>query len=175
MQKQRLQAVSTIAILLLMLLTAPSAQGQAIVKVGPRMTVEFGDISDAPGDSWALGGDARIRHEEYSIQANGAIDYYSINDDLSVLTLDVNAVFVFITEDQALMPYVGLGLGVARVSSSGEVGESYFGGDRTEAGLNIVGGAELDLGLLRPFAQAQFTNGNEIDRFGMSVGLLVAF
>jgi opacity protein-like surface antigen len=175
MKKRSLRYIWTTFPLLLMLLAAQPAQGQTIIKVGPRLTLDFGDITDASGDSWGYGGDVRLRSADYPIQANGSLDYYPAGENLTIVAFDVNAVYLFDAEDQAVMPYVGLGLGVVRVSSDIDVGDVDFGGDDTEAGVNLVGGVEFDMGFLTPFVQAQFTNGGDIDRFGITGGLLLTF
>lgn len=174
MPNRSVRAVWTALALLVTLLAVPQAEAQAIVKLGPRLTIDLGDIADATGSDWALGADARVRSEDFPVQANGNIDYYPIDEDLTIQTFDVNVVFLFIAEEQSITPYAGLGLGVTRVSSDLDIGEDGFGDD-TELGTNFVGGVEFELGLLTPFLEAQFTNGDDIDRFGLSGGLLFTF
>ncbi len=153
----------------------PQAQAQAIVKLGPRLSLDLGDIADAAGSDGAIGVDARIRSENFPVQANGNFEYYPVDDNLTVQAFDLNAVFLFIAEDQTATPYAGLGLGIIRVLSDLDIEDGDFGDDDTELGTNFVGGVEFDLGLITPFLEAQFTNGDDIDRFGLSGGLLLTF
>ena len=176
MRTRRICTVVWAAVALLFaLLVTPSTQAQAVVKVGPRLSVELGDIADAPGKDWALGVDARIRSEDFPVQANGSLEYDPASDNLTIFTFDANAVFMFDTEDQSITPYAGLGLGVIRVSSDVPSAGPGFDANNTELGTNFVGGAEFEAGFVTPFAQAQFTNGNDIDRFAVTGGLLLTF
>jgi hypothetical protein len=43
----------------------------------------------------------------------------------------------------------------------------------SDTGINLVGGADFEVGTLQPFVQAQFTLG-DLDRFGITGGLLFA-
>lgn len=157
--------------LALTLLAAPMAHAQADVRIGPRLTVDMGDISDAPGSDFAIGADARVRATNVPFQLNGSFDYYSADEDLTFTTFDFNAVLPLASDEPSLVPYIGAGLGITRFSVDGEVGD--FSASETEVGLNLVGGVELYAGALTPFAQFQFTNGDDVDRFGLTGGILI--
>lgn len=155
--------------------TQAQSQAQVLLKLGPRVTADQGDIADAPGRSLAIGIDGRVRLEDFPIQVDGSIDYYPKDEVLSIYTFDINLVYLFVSEDRSLTPYAGLGLSAARITSDADVGEGPFDASSTETGANIVGGIEYHLGRVMPFVQAQFTNGEDLDRFGVSGGLLVVF
>lgn len=168
----RILSIASALLLTVALLAAPQAQAQADFKLGPRLTADQGDISDADGSNLAFGVDARIRSEDFPIQGNGSFDYYPVDENLTLFTFDVNLVYLFIGEDQSFTPYAGLGLGATRISSEADVVGIEFAESSTELGVNLVGGAEFHLGGITPFAQAQFTNGEDVDRFGITGGLL---
>lgn len=167
-----MRSIASVLFLGLALLAAPPVQAQADFKLGPRVTADQGDISDAPGSSLAIGVDARVRSEDFPIQANGAFDYYPADDDLSFYTFDVNLVYLFTGDEQSATPYAGLGLGATRTASDLDVAGEAFDESNTELGVNLVGGVEFNLGGITPFVQGQFTNGEDIDRFAISGGLL---
>jgi hypothetical protein len=52
---------------------------------------------------------------------------------------------------------------------------SGLGSETTEVGVNIVGGARFPLGSLEPFAQLNATLGGDLERFGITGGLLFSF
>lgn len=148
-------------------------ESESAFKIGPRITLSLGDISDAYGGDLAIGADARYRFAEFPIQGNAAFDFYFADEDITVFTIDVNAVYP-IDAGEAFSPYVGAGLGYTNISVDVETDFGRFSGDATDTGLNLVGGAEFDTGgSLTPFAQAQFTVG-DLDRFGLTGGLLFA-
>lgn len=148
-------------------------ESESTFKIGPRVTLSLGDISDAYGGDFAIGADARYRFAEAPIQGNAALDFYFADEDITVFTIDVNAVYP-IDAGEAFSPYVGAGLGYTNITVDVETDFGSFSGDATDTGLNLVGGAEFKTGgALTSFAQAQFTVG-DLDRFGLTGGLLFA-
>ena len=149
-----------------LLVAAPPAYGQADQpdeiewKFGPRLTIDGGDINDT-----ALGGMLRVRSPSFPVQGSGAFDLYLSEGEATVFTVDLNGQ-VPIEVERWFLPYVGAGLGITRVS--GRAG----GGNTTDAGFNLMGGAEVDLRIVNPFVQAQLTLGDRFDRVGISAGLL---
>lgn len=63
-----------------------------------------------------------------------------------------NIVFLFPIQDPRFRPYGGLGLNVARFE--GAPGLESF--EETKAGLNLLVGAFLDVGKLKPYGEARF-------------------
>ncbi len=149
-----------------LLLAAPPAYGQASQpdavewKIGPRLTIDGGDIDDT-----ALGGMLRVRSPSFPVQGSGALDLYLSEGDATVFTIDLNGQ-VPVEIERWFVPYLGAGIGITRIS--GRAG----GGSTTDVGLNLMGGAEVDLGFVNPFVQGQVTIGDQFDRLGISTGLL---
>ena len=153
-------------------------ESESSFKVGPRATVALNDISEFGGD-FAIGGDVRYDlsgNVDAPIHLSGALDFYFVEDqtvgtlpdqsggsDASAFTVDLNGLYVFQTEG-AFSPYAGAGLGIVRTSVSSL--------SDTDVGLNLAGGAEYEAGLIRPFAQAQFSLGGDFTRFGITGGVL---
>jgi len=151
----------------LLFFALPTQDAQAQVKLGPRVVLSVGDISDAGGD-FGIGADVRFLAGDLPVTFNGAFDYYFVdnefNDDLSIFTIDFNALYMFGIDNEAFTPYAGGGLGITRSSASGF--------SNSEVNLNIIGGAEFPLDSFTPFVQAQFGVGGDVDRFNIAGGLL---
>jgi opacity protein-like surface antigen len=157
-------------------MSAQNAQAQ--VKLGPRLVVDFGEISDFYGGDFGIGADVRFNAGDLPVQFNTAFDYYFTDDSnilgqevgVNVFTLDFNAVYMFGIENQVFTPYAGGGLGLAFVSPEDVQGVDTEGD--TELGLNIVGGAEFPLESVTPFVQLQLTIGGDAERTGIQGGVL---
>ena len=128
------------------------------VRIGPRVTGDVGDIGET-----AIGATARLEVDEFPIQASGAFDLYLSEGNGTIFTTDLNAQVPVELEDRWFLPYVGAGLGLTRVSGDGGT---------TDLGVNLLGGAEVNLRFFRPFAQAQVTLGDDFDRVGLTGGVL---
>jgi hypothetical protein len=147
------------------------AQSDPAFKVGPRVTLSVGDISDAFGGDLAIGADLRYQFAEFPIQGTGAFDFYFADEDITVFTIDVNVVYP-LEVGETFAPYVGAGLGYTNVSVDIDTQFGSFSGDTSDTGLNLVGGTEFLTGAaFTPFAQAQLTVG-DVDRFAFTGGLL---
>ena len=161
----RLFTLSTSLILACILLTTPQAHAQTNLdlKVGPRVAVDVADI-----DETAIGGTVRVFSGSSPFQASGAFDVYASEGDATIFTADLNLHYLIALDNvQRVSPYVGAGGGVTRVS--GREGA----GSETDLGVNLVGGAEIDMRFITLFAQSQITLGDMFDRLGLSAGLLV--
>ncbi len=168
----RLSFILTTALLLLLappLMSEAQAQEEAVFKLGPRLTLDLGDISDAFDGTVALGVDARYEPVDFPVAGGAAFDFYFAADNVTVYTIDVNALYPIET-DADFEPYVGAGIGYTNLSfDSGGFGRF----SSSDTGINLVGGAEFEVGTLQPFVQAQFTLG-DLNRFGITGGLLFA-
>lgn len=128
------------------------------------------------GGSLFLGADARISGQALPVVLNPSFDFYLMDDvsgtsaSQSVFAVDVNALYEFGVENQVFTPYAGGGVGITRYSADTEV--SGLGSETTEVGLNVVGGARFPLGNLEPFAQLNATLGGDVERLGITGGLL---
>lgn len=153
-------SIITASLFLVVGLAAPvNAQAQTGVKVGPRVGIPVGDLSDFT--SVFLGADLRVINEELPVVPSASFDYYLTDvENFSVIAVDLNALYEFGVDNQEFVPYSGGGLAVTRSS------------DDTEIGLNIVGGARFPLGGVEPFAQLNATLGGNVQRLGLTGGLL---
>lgn len=151
----------------LLFLAIPTQEAQAQVKLGPKVTLSVGDISDFGGD-FAIGADVRFLAGDLPVTFNGVFDYYFADDPFNVFTIDFNALYMFGIDNEAFTPYAGGGLGITRLSTDSEFSDF----SQTEVNLNIVGGAEFPLDSFTPFVQAQFGVGGDVDRFNIAGGLL---
>ena len=160
----------------LLFLALPTQDAHAQVKLGPRVVLSVGDISDAGGD-FGIGADIRFLAGDLPVTFNGVFDYYFVDDEfdqgLSIFTIDFNALYMFGIENEAFTPYAGGGLGITRLSADEiQTGTGTFDPSQTEVNLNIIGGAEFPLDSFTPFVQAQFGVGGDVDRFNIAGGLL---
>ena len=179
-----LTAVSLFLAVAFPLTAQAQMESESGFKIGPRATVALSDLSDAGAD-FAIGGDVRYDLSEGAdapIQLSGAFDFYFADDaefgeeevSQTIFTVDLNAHYMIPTE-ATFSPYAGAGIGITTVSQD-EIDTSFgtVGGSETDTGLNLVAGAEFDTGGLRPFLQGQLTVGGDIDRFGITGGVLFA-
>lgn len=164
-------ALALILAVALPLSSSAQTSPESAFKVGPRATLSLGDISDAFGGDIAIGANVRYQSADLPIQGNGAFDFYFANENTTVFTIDVNAVYP-LDVGKALAPYVGAGLGYTNISIDVDTQFGSFSGDTSDTGLNLVGGTEFVTGgSLIPFVQAQLTIG-DLDRFGLTGGVL---
>lgn len=125
------------------------------VSIGPRLGFDLGDVEEP-----FAGVDARIHNTAFPIVVQPALDVY-FEEGSSLIQLNANALYPFALDEAALQPYAGGGLGFTFVD------------DRSDVGLNLVGGALFaSSSLITPFAQAQITVG-DIDYFAFSGGILL--
>lgn len=173
-----MKKLTTLSLLLafVFLLTPRQAEAQVeveetIFKLGPRATIDVGDLSDIA--SVAIGADVRLQTPAFPVQGNGSFDFYFADDPWTVWTVDLNAVYPFAIEDVDFMPYAGAGLGITRLSAGEDTEFGEFSVSDTDIGVNLVGGAEfvLDNGI-NPFAQLQVTVAGDADRLGITGGVL---
>jgi opacity protein-like surface antigen len=146
-------------------------ESESKFQVGPRVTLDLGDISDFYDGTFAIGGDVRYDPAQLPVKGSGAFDYYFAADNTTVFTIDVNVLYPF-DAGESFAPYVGAGLGYTDVSVDVNTGFGNVSGGASDTGLNLVGGAEFETGgSLTPFAEARFTLG-DLDRFGITGGVL---
>ena len=150
------------------LMSAPTwAQGVSF-EVGPRIGYDLGDVEDL-----FLGADARIGIPTLPVVINPTFDYYFV-DVVDFYQFSVNALYDITSGALPNMsPYVGAGLGIANTSVD-EVDTplgSFGGGSSTDIGINLIGGASVQAGGFKPFAQVQVTLGDP-DLITVAVGTL---
>lgn len=147
--------------------------GSSTVKIGPRVGIPVGDVSDTGGNLF-FGADGRIQTAGLpdEVVISPSVDFYLTDDfggsSLTILAADLNGLYEFQIENPVLVPYLGGGLAITRISvdASGSIVDP----SSTEVGLNLVGGARFPLGSVEPFAQVNFTAG--ADRIGIGGGVL---
>ncbi len=149
-----------IALLVALMGAGATAQAQARIEIGPRAGFDLaGDVEE-----FFLGADGRLGLAVLPITLNAALDFY-FPDGFDFFQLSLNALYEFGPNNRVFTPYAGLGLGFSRASG----GANFT--DNTDVGLNLIGGAVLGTGNLRPFAQAQITFG-DADLVTVAGGLL---
>lgn len=157
-------AIFGIAVLFLSTMPAHGQSSQSAKvdwKVGPRITIDAGDIDDT-----AIGGVLRLHSPSFPVQGSGAFDLYLSEKEATTFTVDLNGQ-IPVEVERWFVPYVGAGFGITRISGRSS-GESI-----TDVGFNLMGGAEVDLRFITPFLQAQLTLGDRFDRLGLNAGLLI--
>ena len=136
---------ATIATAVLLALSLPSiAQGQANIKIGPRVGLDAGDIEEP-----FIGADVRIDLSNTPVTINPTFDYYLVDDPLNYWSLSTNVLYRFQGNNEVFTPYSGAGLGIYRFIENG--------GSSTNLGLNALFGAEFQTGRVRPFVEAQYS------------------
>lgn len=157
-------------LLFLAMSAAPNAaQAQAQIEIGPRVGYEVDEL-----EALSIGGDIRASTVALPFQINGTFDYYFLDEDdfggvdVNMFQLTLNGLFELGINNQVFTPYFGPGISLTRVSADA----GPFEDSDSELGLNLVGGAEFGLGNLRPFVQAQFTVGGDIEPVSVVGGLL---
>lgn len=178
---RRLTLLAASLFLAVGLLAPTSAQAQSSFKIGPRIGIPLGDVSDR-GGNFFFGADARVYNDALPVVISPSFDYYLLDDQSvngqsagqTVIAVDINALYEFGIDNEAFVPYAGGGLAITRWSQEdvtfGNV--TYDGGSSTEVGLNIVGGARFPLGTVDPFVQLNATLGGDVQRLGLAGGLL---
>lgn len=172
--------IAALALLLAFGLAAqPQAKAQmdngssTTIKIGPRIGIPVGDVSDI-GGSLFFGADGRVQTEGLpdEVVISPSADFYLTDDfggsSLTILAVDLNGLYEFQVETPTLVPYLGGGLAITRISV--DASGSLVDPSSTEVGLNLVGGARFPVGPVEPFAQVNFTAG--ADRIGIGGGLL---
>lgn len=169
-------AVLAVGLLFVVGLTLPTdaqaqMDGETTVRIGPRLGIPIGDLAD--GSSIFFGAEARVDAASLPVVPNASFDYYLTDaDNVTVIAVDLNALYEFEVDEQTFVPYAGGGIAITR--SSFDAGDSQFASSSsdTEVGLNLVGGARFPLGSVEPFAQLNATLGGDAQRLGLTGGLL---
>lgn len=142
----------TVAVLagLLALAVAPEAT-EAQVRFGGQLN--FADDTD-----FGLGPRVAFDLEELGprFQIIGTWDiYFPDEEGLDFWELNGNVVYRFeLEETDAVEPYGGGGLNIARIDREGPAGSDV---DDTELGLNVLGGVEFPLTSVTPFVEVRVT------------------
>lgn len=142
------------------------------IKIGPRLGLPVGDLSDA--GTLYFGAEARVKLGSLPVTPKASFDYYLTDvDNLSYFAVDLNALYDFDVESPTIVPYVGGGIGITRISfDTGQTGFGSFSASTTEVGLNLIGGARFPLGSVEPFGELNATLGGDAQRVGITAGLL---
>lgn len=110
------------------------------------------------------GGQLRFAVPRLPVTVNPSLETYFI-EDVTWLQIDVNALYLFGVNNVAFTPYAGAGLGVNYVKPENS-------DSRTDAGLNLIAGANFGFGRLSPFAEARI-NLDDGTNVGLRGGLLI--
>lgn len=171
MQMKRLAFALTVG--LLFVIAAPDNADAQSFKVGPRATVSLGEISDVGGDL-GIGANARVGIPSIPVDGHGAFTYYFANENYTIWSLDINAVYP-LPVTGPVSPYVGGGLGIVNSSYDYSSGNQSVSASDTDTALNLIGGVEFNAGGITPFAELNAGIGGDWDRFGISGGILFGF
>lgn len=163
----------TISFLALFLLSA-AAQAQVpspvTFELGPRVGYDIGgDVEET-----FLGVDARLGIMALPIDFQATFDYYFTEENKTFWQLSLNALLSF-GPGIVFTPYVGAGLGIARISSRISIDMGILSASDTDMGVNLIGGARFGMGPLRPFVQAQVTMLGDVELVTIAGGLLFKF
>ncbi len=137
-------------------------------ELGPRVGYDIGgDVEEA-----FLGVDARLGVMALPIDFQATFDYYFMEENVTFWQLGLNALLGF-GPGIIFTPYVGAGLGIARISV--DLGVDDLSDSDTDTGVNLIGGARFGVGPIRPFVQAQVTVLGDVDLVTIAGGLLFKF
>lgn len=117
-------------------------------------------------EEFFMGGQFRYDASGLPVILNPSLETYFI-DDFSWLQIDLNALYPFGVRNTTFTPYAGAGLGIDYVKPDG-------GDSNTDAGLNLLFGAEWGMSRMRPFTEARIDVDGEVGvslRGGLLIGL----
>lgn len=154
-----------ILIALVLLLCFQDARAQFVLGVHGGYSLDAFSATGARKGAYMLGGQARLGLEGIPLTVNPSFDYY-FNDiqDINTFQFDINALIPLGDHRSSFMPYIGIGLGVTRVTLEGDVAlaENLVAQQHTNSGLNLLGGADLGSGPVRMFLQGRYTMGEHL-------------
>lgn len=127
-----------------------------------RLGINVGYNVDA--EEIFAGGQFRVGLPGFPITVNPSLETYFI-EDVTRLQIDVNALYLFGVNNVAFTPYAGAGLGVNYIKPENLDSE-------TDAGLNLIAGANFGFGRLSPFAEARINVAGSTN-VGLRGGLLI--
>lgn len=114
-------------------------------------------------EEFFLGGQLRFAPAALPVIVNPSVETYFVDD--TWLQIDVNVLYPFGVQNTTFTPYAGAGLGIDYVNADAR-------GSDTDAGLNLLFGAEWGMSRLRPFTEARIHVDNEV-QVGLRGGLLI--
>ena len=142
----------------------------------------YGQIGVGAQLSWAddaefgLGARAVVDLTPFTngLEAIGSFDYFfpdqPLGADIDYWEINANLAYLF-RGVPSLAPYLGGGLNVAHASVSVDALGVPVGGSDTELGLNLLGGARINLGRVKPFAEMRVELGGG-EQFVIAGGVL---
>lgn len=117
----------------------------------------------ASDTDFGLGARLLANIEDANLEFVGSFDLYFPDEPLDFWEINGNVFYHFhLPENPSVLPYLGGGLNVARLSN---------GFDETEAGLNLGGGIRFPLENVSPFVEAR-TVISDADQTVLTIGLL---
>jgi len=165
----------TIATLAFLLISVSTVEAQDLdIELAPRIGYDLGDL-----DEFFIGAEGRFYIEDFPVVLSPGFDYYFASSgfegtSLDIFGIDLNAIYEFELEDNTITPYAGAGIGIIRVSSSGNFEGFSVSTSSTETGINLLGGAIFNIDApVRPFAQAKTNLGSNFTLFSLMGGVLI--
>ena len=123
-----------------LLASAPAATAQSSLGVNVGYNVD--------NEEFFAGGQFRYGLTAFPITINPIVETYFI-DNLTFLQIDLNALYHIGRQyTTTFTPYFGAGLGINYLDTD-------FGDGETDAGLNLIAGADFGQARIRPFVEAR--------------------
>ena len=149
--------ISSCALFLFGLVTAPPAQAQANSwELGPLLGVNFDEAYlGSKNNELLIGGVSRVHLSSLPISLNPGLEFYPGVDNGSLFVLNFDAQYQL--EAETVKPYVGAGISWARFAPDG-------GSSSSDIGLSLKGGLVFNpASRTRPYGEAvlNFSDGTE--------------
>ena len=110
-----------------------------------------GDVDFLEGGDFGLG--VRSEFGTSTLALVLSFDYYFPESDLTDINFyELNANLAFTFPFEGFRPYIGGGVGIARLSFD----EDFFVDSETQTGVNILGGLKFGGGGITPFVEARY-------------------
>jgi len=153
---QSMKSIRTIALSALVLLAAPSL-------FASDFGVRYGEYRDSSAEFVGV----EMLFDLGTLNVNPNLEY-SLEDDVTAGSANLDVTFD-LGKFSRVTPYVGAGVGIQYVDNTDQ--------NTTDVLGNLIGGVSVDLGFLKPYAQAKYfrvlqnENGENADDVALVVGL----
>ena len=121
---------------------------------------------DIDAEEWFAGAQFRLAPASLPVIINPSVETFFV-DGFTWLHFDLNALYPFGVDNTTFTPYAGAGLGIDYIKSEN-------GDGNTDAGLNLLFGANFGMGRIQPFAEARIRVDSEVGvavRGGILLGI----
>ncbi|MFQ5571389.1 MAG: hypothetical protein ACE5G0_17060 [Rhodothermales bacterium] len=154
--------VSSLLLLALIAIHPQSGRAQSAIgaHVGYNLDVfHYDKVFESEGAA-ALGLEFHIRPESFPLILNPTLDYY-FNGWLEspAVQLSMNVLYPIELDNVAIAPFVGAGLTATLLLTTNSPGDALQSSD-LDPGINLIGGAIIEVQGVRPFVQGRLTLGS---------------